>query len=228
MQKTILIIEDDPKITDLIRLYCEEEGFRVISSGNGSEGLQLALNGNPALIILDRMLPEIEGLEILKAIRQEKNTPVLLVTAKADEIERVLGLELGADDYIAKPFSPKEMMARVKAILRRSNGSSAKNTIIEHKKLKIDPEKMRVELKGKERKLSTTEFKLLYLLANHPGRVYSREELIDHLHKSYNEIVLDRTIDAHVKNIRKKLDDSPKKPEYIESVFGVGYKLKEE
>lgn len=228
MQKTILIIEDDPKITDLIRLYCEQDGFRVISSASGAEGLELATKGQPDCVILDRMLPEMEGMEVLKGIRKTSHVPVILVTAKADEMERILGLELGADDYVAKPFSPKELMARVKAVLRRSVTRAPEQEVIQWKDLVIDPQKMSILQGSKRIECSAMEFKLLQAMANQPGRVFSREELIDLLHDSYADIVLDRTIDAHVKNLRKKLGDNPKKPTYIQSVFGVGYKCKEE
>lgn len=223
---TILIIEDDPKIADLLRLYCEQESYRVIHSDCGKTGLELAQQSDPDVILLDRMLPEMEGLEILRELRLTHQTPVLILSAKSDEIERVVGLELGADDYISKPFSPKEVMARIKAILRRSQNSPAPNTKnVEIGMLSINPEKMSVTLEGKSLRLSVLEFKLLHLLASHPERVYSREQLMNELYDSKG-LVYDRTIDAHVKNLRKKLKDSPKNARFIESVHGVGYKFK--
>jgi len=224
---TVLIIEDDPKIADLLKLYCEQESYRVIHSENGKEGLELAIKVNPDVILLDRMLPEMEGLEILREIRLNHQTPVLILSAKSDEIERVLGLELGADDYISKPFSPKEVMARIKAILRRSKSAPSADKALDLGELKIFPDKMRVTLEGKALTLSALEFKLLYILASDPGRVFSRDQLMEQLYNS-KAMVYDRTIDAHVKNLRKKLKDDPKKARYIESVFGVGYKFKEQ
>lgn len=224
--KTILIIEDDPKIADLIELYLLKEEYRVLKSENGKEGLELALQIKPALIILDRMLPEMEGLEVLRKLRAKFEIPVLILSAKSDEIERILGLEMGADDYLSKPFSPKELVARVKAILRRQSCPDGEPSVIELKGISLDPEKMSTHVNGKNSDLSVLEFKLLHTLMKHPGRVFSREQLMSELYNS-QALVFDRTIDAHVKNLRKKLKDDPKKPKYIESVFGAGYKFSE-
>jgi len=227
MQKTILIIEDDLKIAELMQLYLEKEEFRTIHSLTGSEGLALALKIHPDLVILDRMLPEMEGLEVLRQLRTKYSTPVLIVSAKSDEIEKVIGLEVGADDYLSKPFSPKELVARVKAILRRSQPAEhAGQEALRIQDLILDPEKMSVTQEDKSIALSALEFKLLYTLARHPGRVYSREQLMQEVYESAS-LVFDRTVDAHVKNVRKKLKDNPKKPRYIASVFGVGYKALE-
>lgn len=228
MNKTILIIEDDAHIADLIKIYCEQEGYRAIISDNGKEGAQMAQRIQPEAIILDRMLPEMEGLEILKQIRQKHQTPILLVTAKADEVEKIIGLELGADDYIAKPFSPKELMARLKAVLRRSQNKTPQQKIhIRHLDLELDGEKRMLTKNKKSIELSPLEFKLLTTLMQFPGRVFSRNELLEKVYESEHTTVFDRTIDAHVKNLRKKLEDDRKKPRYIESIFGVGYKLNE-
>lgn len=227
MQKTILIIEDDLKIAELMQLYLEKEEFRTVHSLTGTEGLELALKIHPDLVILDRMLPEMEGLEVLRQLRTKYSTPVLIVSAKSDEIEKVIGLEVGADDYLSKPFSPKELVARVKAILRRSQPAERTGLeILRFQDLVLDPEKMSVQQNGKTVALSALEFKLLYALARHPGRVYSREQLMQEVYESAS-LVFDRTVDAHIKNVRKKLKDDPKKPRYIASVFGVGYKLLE-
>lgn len=225
--KTILIIEDDLKIAELMQLYLEKEEFRTVHSLTGTEGLELALKIHPDLVILDRMLPEMEGLEVLRQLRTKYSTPVLIVSAKSDEIEKVIGLEVGADDYLSKPFSPKELVARVKAILRRSGAQERTGQeTLRLQDLILDPEKMSVQQNGKTVALSALEFKLLYTLARHPGRVYSREQLMQEVYESAS-LVFDRTVDAHVKNVRKKLKDDPKKPRYIASVFGVGYKLLE-
>lgn len=224
--KTILIIEDDSKIADLIELYLQKEEFRVLKVESGKEGLELAMQVKPALVILDRMLPEMEGLEVLKKLRNAHDTPVLILSAKSDEIEKILGLELGADDYLSKPFSPKELVARVKAILRRRTGPSTEQEALTLGELHLDPEKMSVTLALKPIELSALEFKLLHVLLKHPGKVYSREQLMEELYES-KALVFDRTIDAHVKNLRKKLGDPIKNPKYILSVFGVGYKSAE-
>ncbi len=224
MQKTILIVEDDPKIADLIELYLQKEDYRTVQAHTGPEGLDLALQVKPALVILDRMLPEMEGLEVLKKIRAQLEMPVLILSAKSDEVEKIIGLEVGADDYLSKPFSPKELVARVKAILRRSRPVQIENGSLEYKDLILDGVKMTLLQKGKAVELSVLEFKLLQLLMKHPGQVFSREQLMSELYGSQS-LVFDRTIDAHMKNLRKKLKDNPKKPRYIASVFGVGYKL---
>lgn len=225
MIKTILIVEDDAKIAELMQLYLEKEGFRTVVADCGSTGLELALKIQPSLMILDRMLPEMEGLDVLRQLRAKHSTPVLIVSAKSDEVEKIVGLEVGADDYLSKPFSPKELVARVKAILRRSETVEHTTQQRVHiKDLSIDPQKMSVLQNGKELQLSALEFKLLSILAQHPGRVFSREQLMEELYSSA-ALVFDRTVDAHVKNLRKKLKDPPKKPKYIASVFGVGYKL---
>lgn len=225
MHKTILIVEDDPKITELIRLYLEKEEFRTLSAADGAEGVKLALQVKPDLLILDRMLPEMEGLEVLKKIRTQLDIPVLILSAKSDEIEKIIGLEVGADDYMSKPFSPKELIARVKAILRRTRAAAPQSAVLHYKDLTLDPEKLLVLQNQKPLALSALEFKLLYTLAQHVGRVFTRDQLMSEIYDSSQSIVFDRTIDAHVKNLRKKLNDPSKKPTYIASVFGVGYKL---
>lgn len=232
MNPLILIIEDDTKIADLVRLYLERDGYRVLVSHDGKEGLELALKAKPQLLILDRMLPSMEGLEILKQLRAHSSLAVIVLSAKSDEIEKVVGLELGADDYVSKPFSPKELMARVKTVLRRMkpNGSaeaSTGETMIRSGDLLLDHNKMLVELDEKEEQLSSMEFKLLFFLASHAGRVYTRDQLLSEVYASSQNLVYDRTIDAHVKNIRKKLKEDSKKPRFIASVFGVGYKFLE-
>lgn len=226
MNQSILIIEDDSKIADLMELYLAKEGYRCIKATDGKQGLENALNIKPDLIILDRMLPEMEGLEVLKKIHAVHNMPVLIVSAKSDEIEKIIGLEVGADDYLSKPFSPKELVARVKAILRRSHAPLHESKErLQYKDLTLDPEKFLVLKSGKSILLSALEFKLLHCLARHPGRVFTREQLMSELYDSSLSLVFDRTIDAHIKNLRKKLGDKAKKPQYISSIFGVGYKL---
>ena len=228
--KKILIIEDDQKISDLVKLYLEKESFQTIASLDGKEGLELAEKESPDFIVLDLMLPEIGGMDIAKRVRRKSNVPILMLTAKSEEFDKVLGLEIGADDYLIKPFSPKELVARVKAILRRTETSREMDTLEKNriKDLEIDQKKFQVKKKGKIINLSALEFRLLSALASHPGQVFSRSELMHNIYKEDNEIVFDRTIDVHIKNLRKKLKDNPRRPVYIESVFGVGYKFRED
>lgn len=227
MYQTILIIEDDKKIADLIQLYLQKEEFRTVQAHDGEKGLELALQIKPDLIVLDRMLPKLEGLEVLKKLRMQLEVPVLILSAKSDEIEKIIGLEVGADDYLSKPFSPKELVARVKAILRRTHSSSVEiGDVIHYKDLILDPGKMQVSQAEKIIELSVLEFKLLHFLMKNPGRVFSRKQLMNEIYDSQT-FVYDRTIDAHIKNLRKKMKDDPKKSRYIYSVFGVGYKLLE-
>lgn len=228
MIKTILIIEDDAKIADVIRIYLEKEGYRSVIANDGDSGLELALQLKPDLIILDRMLPGMEGLDVLRNVRKEHNIPILILSAKADEMEKIIGLEVGADDYLSKPFSPKELLARVKAILRRSSDRSTISEKLFVGELELDSEKMEVNHAGKLIPLSPLEFKILQCLVKHPGRVFSRKQLMEEAYDSSQNIVFDRTIDAHIKNLRRKLKDNPKKPRIIGSVFGVGYKLIED
>ena len=226
--KTILIIEDDQHIADLVKLYCEKEGFRAVIALDGEQGVNFAKKSTPDCIILDLMLPEIDGMQVLKEIRSYSNVPVIILTAKEEEIEKILGLEMGADDYVTKPFSPKEVMARVKAVLRRSTPKAETKNNVKISDLEIDANKFEVKKGNKKIQLSALEFKLLNLLASSPGRVFPREQIMKNIYESDSKIVFDRTIDVHVKNLRKKLGDNPKKPKYIESIFGVGYKFKEE
>jgi DNA-binding response OmpR family regulator len=226
--KTILIIEDDKHIADLVKLYCEKEGFRSIVAYDGEAGLELAKKSNPSCVILDLMLPKKDGMEVLKEVRSIADTPVIILTAKEEEIEKILGLEIGADDYVTKPFSPKELMARIKAVLRRTNRAVKMQETMRIKNLFIDGSKFQVKKGDKQIDLSVLEFKLLQVFASNPGRVFTREQLMASIYKSDAKLVFDRTIDVHIKNLRKKLGDNPKKPIYIESVFGMGYKFKED
>jgi len=226
-KKTILVVEDDQNIADLIKLYCEQDGFRMVHVVDGAKGVEFVQTVNPDCVILDWMLPTMNGIEVLKKIRQFSEVPILMVTAKAEELDKILGLEFGADDYITKPFSPKELMARVRAILRRVNmGKEGGFESLKVLDLEIDANKMMVKQGGDILNLSVLEFKLLSILAASPGQVFSREKLMQKIYDSA-AMVFDRTIDVHVKNLRKKLGDTPKEPRYIESVFGIGYKFKE-
>ena len=225
----ILIVEDEEAIADLEKDYLELSGFEVEIENNGTTGLTRALKEDFDLFILDLMLPGMDGFEICKKIRQEKNTPILMVSAKKDDIDKIRGLGLGADDYITKPFSPSELVARVKAHLSRYDrliGSSAhKNEIIEIRGLKIDKTARRVWVNGEEKQFTTKEFDLLTFLAENPNRVFTKEELFRNIWdmESIGDIA---TVTVHIKKIREKIEYDTSKPQYIETIWGVGYRFK--
>ena len=225
----ILIVEDEISIAELEKDYLELSGFEVEIETNGTRGLERALNEDFDFFILDLMLPEVDGFEICKRIRESKDVPILMISAKKDDIDKIRGLGLGADDYITKPFSPSEMVARVKAHLARYErliGSSATlNNVIEIRGLKIDKTARRVEVNGEEKFLTTKEFDLLTFLAENPNRVYSKEELFRNLWdmSSIGDIA---TVTVHIKKIREKIEYSSSKPQYIETIWGVGYRFK--
>lgn len=221
--KRILIIEDEKKIADIISLYLDKEGFTCDIAYSGQDGLRL-LKEFPALIILDLMLPDIPGEEICRIIRERSNVPIIMLTAKSAEEERIKGLGIGADDYVVKPFSPRELVARVKALLRRT--SPSKRNILSFNKglLIIDPGRLEVKVKGSPIELTETEFRILFVLSERPGIVFTREQLIDMVY-GYDFEGYDRTIDAHIKNIRHKLGEDPRNPFFIKTVYGLGYKF---
>ncbi|MCI5602933.1 MAG: response regulator transcription factor [Lachnospiraceae bacterium] len=229
MSSKILIIEDEESIAELEKDYLELSGFEVQIENSGDTGLKVALEKDFDLILLDLMLPEIDGFEICKQVREKKNTPILMVSAKKDDIDKIRGLGLGADDYITKPFSPSEMVARVKAHLARYErliGSGVQeNEIIEIRGLKIDKTARRVYLNGEEKIFTTKEFDLLTFLAQNPNRVFSKEELFKKIWDmdSVGEIA---TVTVHIKKIREKIEFSTAKPQYIETIWGVGYRFK--
>nr|WP_197535281.1 response regulator transcription factor [Caldisericum exile] len=220
--KKILVVEDDENIRKLVKMYFEKSEFQVVEAKDGREALAKFSEEKPQLIILDLMIPFKSGEEVAREIRKVSNIPILMLTAKADEENRVQGLEIGADDYVTKPFSPRELVLRVKNILRRTYPDEHE---IKIKDLEIIPKEMRVIQNGKEIELTTKEFKVLYTLAKKSPLVLSREELMNEVYDEYDEVVYDRTIDAYIKNIRKKLNDDPKNPKYIESVYGAGYRM---
>lgn len=225
-KKRILIVEDDPHIADLIRLYTEKEGWDSATAENGAKALSLLKSYPAELIVLDIMLPDMDGIEVLREVRKEQSIPVIFLTAKSEEIDKILGLELGADDYVTKPFSPKELIARMKAIFRRLQPDTDKKPRSIHvRDLEMDSQKMEVRVKGKAVRISGLEFTLLFFLASHPGQVFSRNQLMDSMYPENDVLVIDRTVDVHIKNLRKKLNDPAKQPKYIESVFGVGYRF---
>jgi two-component system alkaline phosphatase synthesis response regulator PhoP len=224
MNELILVVDDEPKIVKLARDYLERANFQVISAGDGVTALATARHERPDLIVLDLNLPGMDGLDVCRALRRESDVPIIMLTARVEETDRLIGLELGADDYIVKPFSPRELVARVRAVLRRVRGDVQQSGLIRAGDLEIDERGRRVAKLGESIHLTRIEFNLLHTLASHPGQPFSRAQLLDRLHGvSYDGY--DRSIDAHVKNLRLKLEDDPAHPRYILTVYGVGYKF---
>jgi len=226
MAKKILIVDDEVKIVELVKAYLEKAGFKTVAAYDGEQALELFRRESPALVLLDLMLPRIDGLDVARMIRKDSNVPIIMLTARAEEADRVAGLELGADDYVVKPFSPRELVARVRAVLRRSEEKQVQK-IIRIKDLIIDLENHQVQIKGKQLELTRTEFTLLKVLASNPGRVFSRLQLIGEL-EGTTYAVFERTVDTHIKNLRKKIEPDPKNPSYILTVHGVGYKFQQD
>ncbi|MFW2367349.1 MAG: response regulator [Desulforhopalus sp.] len=218
MENTILIVEDEQRLADLHRDYLHQAGFATESIGDGAKVVDWVRDHGPTLVLLDIMLPGKDGLEICKEIRNFSSVPIIMVTARVEEIDRLLGLELGADDYICKPFSPREVIARVKAVLRRSSG-----TVKTSELLQLDPRTYLATLQGHRLDLTAVEFQLLKILVDKPGRIYTRDQLMDRIYTD-QRIVCDRTIDSHIKKLRKKIASVAPDMEIIRSVYGVGYK----
>ncbi|MBL4679491.1 MAG: response regulator [Pseudomonadales bacterium] len=221
---TIVIVEDEPDIQDILRYNLERESFEVSSSFDGAIGLKLIQQKQPDLVLLDLMLPGIDGLEICRALKNDVRTssiPIIMLTAKGEESDIVLGLGIGADDYVLKPFRPKELIARVKAVLRRNSIKAIRKDIILRDFLEIDTKKHKISLDKQEIKVTATEFKLIHKLASSPGQVFSREQLLDCVH-GIDVVVVDRNIDVHIRSIRKKIGE-----DYIETIRGVGYRFKD-
>lgn len=227
MSKTVMMVDDQPNIRTLVEMYLTQEGFRVVSAANGREALFLARQEKPDLIILDLMMPEMDGHDFIRAHRKERNTPVIMLTAKVEEYDRVVGLELGADDYVTKPFSPRELAARVRAVLRRLEREFAEGEVIRVGEVTLDEPMHRVLVRDQPIDLTPTEFDLLTILMRTPGRTFSRWELLERLQGDAIEGV-ERTIDVHVRNLRAKMEADPRQPRYIETVYGVGYRFAQE
>src|SRR5210317_1629405 len=224
----VLIVEDDRNTAALIKTYLEKEGFQTAVVHDGDEALNMIKTSNPGFVILDIMLPKIDGWEVCRRLRSFSDVPVLMLTAREEEIDRVLGLSLGADDYVVKPFSPRELLERVKAILRRARPvQSPKVKLLCKGGLVLDPEKLKVTLHGTIISLTSHEYKLLYALMRSPGRVFSRSELLDHFYQ-HGEVVVDRVIDVHVGKLRQKIEMDPARPQYIQTVRGFGYRFTDE
>ena len=226
MSNTILIIEDDANTAALITLYCEREGFHTLTAADGRSGLDRAGKEGPDLIILDLMLPEMDGWEVCRRIRQTSDVPIIMLTARGDEIDRVSGLSLGADDYVVKPFSPRELVERVKAVLRRIQRPLQEEApILAHGVLRLDLKKRRVSVQGRSVDLTPHEYRLLSTLMSSPGRIYTRDELLDRLYPMGEAMVIDRVVDVHIGKLRQKIEPNPPDPEYILTVRGVGYRF---
>ncbi len=228
MADQILIVEDDKKTASLLSLYLEREGFQTIVAYDGQQALELAQRQRPNFVILDLMLPRIDGWEVCRRLRQSSDVPILILTARGEEVDRISGLTLGADDYVVKPFSPREIVARVKAILRRGRmGREAGKKILSFEDLEVDLEKHKVTLQGRSVILTPHEFNLLQTLMTYPGKVFSRDELLDHLYPHQQAIVVDRVVDVHIGKLRQKIEKEPASPRYIFTVRGIGYRFAE-
>jgi len=223
MAKKILVVDDEPKIVRLVKVYLERAGFKVLTAYAGREALSLFSAEEPQLVILDLMLPDMDGFDVARQMRKTSKIPIIMLTARAEEADRVAGLELGADDYVVKPFNPRELVARVRAVLRRSEGLE-KPERIEAGELVIDLKSHEVWLHGEPLQLTPIEFKLLVVLAEQPGRVFTRRQLMEELSET-TYASFERTIDTHIKNLRRKIEPDPKEPRYILTVHGVGYKF---
>lgn len=223
----ILIVEDDRNTSHLVETYLQREGFSTIASYDGEQALAMARSHNPGFVILDVMLPKVDGWDICRQLRKESDVPILMLTAREEEIDRVMGLSLGADDYVVKPFSPRELVERVKAILRRTQPRPApEQTVLSHNNLTLDPEKHKVTLAGKPVSLTSSEYKLLEALMSSPGRVFTRDELLNRFY-DHGEAVIDRVIDVHIGKLRQKIEANPSQPQLILTVRGFGYQFAE-
>ena len=225
MAQTILVVEDETKIRSLLRGYLERAGFSVLTTGSGAEALTLAATAVPDLVLLDLGLPDVPGETVAREIRRSAGTPILMLTAKTSEEDRIAGLELGADDYVTKPFSPQEVVLRVQAILRRADEAGGRATVrsFGDGELTIDEDRHEARVRGQAVELTPSEWSLLVALAGAPGRVYSRTELINRT-RGY-EFASERAVDSHVKNLRRKIEEDPHEPRIVETVLGTGYRL---
>jgi DNA-binding response OmpR family regulator len=225
--KTVLVVDDEPRIVKLARDYLEHAGFEVMTATDGPSALTAVRLRKPDVLVLDLGLPGMDGLDVARTIRRESTLPIIMLTARDDELDRVLGLEIGADDYVTKPFSPRELVARVRAILRRVDRQDEASDRIEASGVSIDIARMRVVVGGRTVELTPTEFQLLVALARQPGRIFTRSQLLDAIRGVAFESY-ERAVDAHVKNLRRKLEDDPSRPRYVLTVYGVGYRFAEE
>lgn len=225
----ILIIEDNQKTASLVALYLDREGFKTMVAHDGRQGLELAKRYSPIFVILDLMLPKMDGWEVCRRLRRFSDVPILMLTAREEEVDRISGLTLGADDYVVKPFSPRELVARVKAILRRGRLFPAKsNRVLSYKDLILDLEKRKVSLKGRPLQLTPHEYALLQALMSFPGRIFTRDELLNRLYPEGEALVIERVIDVHIGKLRQKIETDPSTPRYILTARGLGYHFAED
>jgi DNA-binding response OmpR family regulator len=223
---TVLLVDDDPKIRELLRLYVEREGHRTLFAADGESAVEIALRSRPDLILLDVMLPGLDGFEVSRRIRDASDVPILLLTARSGEGDKVIGLDMGADDYMVKPFSPRELMARVRALLRRRRlETEQEQPVLVADGLEVDPNAVEARLDGQPLDLTPFEFRILRGLMRRPGRVFSRDDLIDAIHGNDDPGIIDRTIDVHLGRLRRKLGDDAANPRFIATVRTVGYKF---
>ncbi|HEY6204177.1 MAG TPA: response regulator transcription factor [Candidatus Limnocylindria bacterium] len=222
--KTVLVVDDEPKIVELARDYLEHAGFAVVSASDGTAALATARASRPDLVVLDLGLPELDGLDVARALRRDSTVPIVMLTGRGDEADKIAGLEIGADDYVTKPFSPKELVARIRAVLRRTERPPDSGDVVRAGDVTLDVPRMRVRVGERSVELTPTEFQLLAALARAPGRIFTRSQLLDAVHGVAFESY-ERAIDAHVKNIRRKLEPVPNEPRYLLTVYGVGYRF---
>jgi DNA-binding response OmpR family regulator len=225
--RTVLLVDDQPEIVRILRDYLERAGFAVLTAADGEVAVATARRDKPDLVLLDLSLPTLDGLDVARALRRDGEIPIIMLTARTEEADRVAGLELGADDYVAKPFSPREVVARVRAVLRRTDGARAPaDTVRVGDAIALDVPRMEVTIDGRRVELTPTEFQLLLHMARQPGRVFTRAQLLDAVHGVAVESY-ERAIDAHVKNLRRKIEIDPHAPRHLQTVFGVGYRIAE-
>lgn len=227
MAKTILVVDDEKRLVSLVESYLTQEGYQVVSAYNGKDALAVARHEKPDLIVLDVMMPEMDGYEFMRRHRAESNTPIILLTARVDDEEKVIGLEVGADDYMTKPFRPRELVARVRAVLRRAGETKPNGQVVKAADIVLDREQRTVKVADDFIDLTPSEFDILTALLSSPGRVYSRLDLLDIIQGVRYE-GYERTIDTHIKNLRGKIEEDPRTPRYIETVYGVGYRFRRE
>jgi DNA-binding response OmpR family regulator len=225
-EPTILVVDDEPSIREVVSIYLSRAGYRVLVAEDGQTALKILQQESPDLVVLDLMLPQVDGLEITRRMRATGDIPIIMLTARREETDRILGLEMGADDYVVKPFSPRELVSRVKAVLRRTRGldTSPDAQPLVFQELHIDPKTRLVEINGEERTLTAKEFDLLWVLARHPRQVFNRNQLLD-IVWGQTEYIDPSTVTVHVRHLREKIETDPSNPRYIQTVWGVGYKF---
>jgi two-component system alkaline phosphatase synthesis response regulator PhoP len=222
--KQILVVDDEPGIAAICRDYLEQAGFGVTVAGTGPDALAQARSGKPDLVVLDLGLPRMDGLDVTRALRQHSSVPIIMLTARVEESDRLVGLELGADDYLTKPFSPRELVARVRAVFRRIDRGPERGDVVRAGDVVLDVPRMRVTVAGRPVEVTSTEFTLLSTLMRQPGRVFTRAQLLDAIHGDEGD-AFDRAVDAHVKNLRRKIEADPHAPRHLLTIYGVGYRF---